>query len=675
VKLLMQYIEQSKKYTINEDCFVLGDIIKVPEKVEKAIEIAMGASISNIITKDENIAKNLINHLKSNKLGRATFMPLSIVRGRNVSVDRNVSDAKGYIGIASELIEFEPKFKGVVDQVLGKTLVCDTMDSGLHISKISGYKYRIVTLDGEVFNPGGSLTGGSYAKNANVIGRKREIEELTEKVAEAKDVIKKRTSTIAEKNEEIKRFDDEGLDLRDKIHFENINITKINGEISRVDEEEKRNRRELQRASEGLAKEESKFRVLKENLEKIEVELVRLSEEMLKINNEYDEVHEKTNGQNSFIEELREELTTIKISKAKVKEMINNNVSDLSRIEDTIKQEKSSIINHEEEIMKSKNSIETLKKEIENNYSSVKNITESFKEFEKFFEDAEIDKIKIKEKLPMITSKIEDINLQLEKLEKEVHKNEISLAKIEAEEESLLKKLNEEYNLTFAEGLSYKIEGSDILKLKSEVTALKKKISDLGTVNLGAIEEFKEVNEKYTFMNEQREDLVESKLEIESFITEMTEKMRTVFMSNFKQLREYFNDTFRELFKGGSADLTLQGDDELTCKIEINVEPPGKKLQNINLLSGGEKVLSAIALLFAILKMKPTPFCILDEIEAALDDANVLRYGEFLKKFSEKVQFIVITHRKGTMETSDMIYGVTMEEKGVSKVVSLELTK
>lgn len=675
VKLLMQYIEQSKNYKINDDCFVLGDIIKVPQRVEKAIEIAMGASISNIVTKDENIAKNLINYLKSNRLGRATFMPLSIVRGKNISVDRNVLDARGYIGIASELIEFEAKFKGVVDQVLGKTLVCDTMDNGLHISKISGYKYRIVTLDGEVFNPGGSLTGGSYAKNANVIGRKREIEELTEKVAEAKEVIKRRTSSIAEKNEEIKKFDDEGLDLRDKIHFENINTTKINGEISKVEEEEQRNKRELQRASEGLAKEDQKLKVLKENLKKTEDELIRLSEEMAKINSEYEEVHEKTNGQNSYIEELREELTTIKISKAKVKEMINNNLSDLSRIENSIKQERNLILNHEEEIIKSKNSIDTLKNEIENNHSSVKDITESFKEFEKFFEDAEIDKIKIKEKLPMITSKIEDINLQLEKLEKEVHKNEIALAKIEAEEEALLKKLNEEYNLTFAEGLSYKVEDSDIVKLKGEVTALKKKISDLGTVNLGAIEEFKEVNEKYTFMNGQREDLVESKMEIESFITEMTEKMRTVFMSNFKQLREYFNETFRELFKGGSADLTLQGDDELTCKIEINVEPPGKKLQNINLLSGGEKVLSAIALLFAILKMKPTPFCILDEIEAALDDANVLRYGEFLKKFSEKVQFIVITHRKGTMETSDMIYGVTMEEKGVSKVVSLELTK
>ncbi len=261
---------------------------------------------------------------------------------------------------------------------------------------------------------------------------------------------------------------------------------------------------------------------------------------------------------------------------------------------------------------------------------NTKEIIKLLKELEQFFEETQVEKLKIKDKIPVITSKIEDIDLQLDKLEKEIHKNQISLAKIESEEEVLLKKLNEEYNLTFAEGLSFKLEGYDIAILKNEVAELKKRITALGVVNLGAIEEFKEVNEKYTF---------------------------------------------KELFKGGSADLSLQGDDELTCKIEIDVEPPGKKLQNINLLSGGEKVLSAIALLFAILKMKPTPFCILDEIEAALDDANVLRYGEFLKKFSENIQFIVITHRKGTMETSDMIYGVTMEEKGVSKVVSMEFNK
>ncbi len=675
VKLLMQHIENSKDYKANEDCYVLGDIIKVPERFERAIEIAMGASISNIVTKDEHIAKNLINYLKSSKIGRATFMPINIVKGKNLVVDKTVRDTKGYIGIASELIEFEDKFKGVIDQVLGKTLVCDTMDNGLHISKVCGYKYRIVTLDGEVFNPGGSLTGGSYSKNANVIGRKREIEKLTEEVEESHGVVALKNEEITSVNVKIKELDDRGLNLRDEIHYESINITKIKGEISRVTEEELRNKRELQKASENLGKEEKKIKALKAKLTFSQQELTELKDKVIELEGQYDEHNNKTKGKNLYIDAIKDELTSIKINKAKLLEVISNNIQELDRMTQAVDIEKRLIESNLKNIETSTLAKEEYRINISKSNENTKEIIKLLKELEQFFDETQVDKLKIKDKIPVITSKIEDIDLQLDKLEKEIHKNQISLAKIESEEEVLLKKLNEEYNLTFAEGLSFKLEGYDIAILKNEVAELKKRITALGVVNLGAIEEFKEVNEKYTFMSTQREDLVQSKEEIIEFIGEITEKMRDVFMENFKQLRIYFNETFKELFKGGSADLSLQGDDELTCKIEIDVEPPGKKLQNINLLSGGEKVLSAIALLFAILKMKPTPFCILDEIEAALDDANVLRYGEFLKKFSENIQFIVITHRKGTMETSDMIYGVTMEEKGVSKVVSMEFNK
>lgn len=675
VKALMQYVVESNKYEPGKDCYVLGDIVEVPERVEKAIEVAMGGNISNIVTRNEGIAKELINHLKRTKIGRATFMPMDIVKGKTLVVEKAVKEAKGYIGVASELVHFEEKFKGVIDHVIGKTLICDTMESGSYISKLSGYKYKIVTLDGEVFNPGGTLTGGSYSKNANVIGRKREILELKENVEKSVVIIKAKNDEITKKYDEIKALDDKGLNLRDEVHYENINVTKIEGEISKVVEEEIRNQKELKRATEGLEKEEKKLSLMEDRLKNIDGEIKELSQVVEGFQGEYDELNSKVKDKNIYIDSLREELTNIKINKAKIVEMISSNEADLNRIKEGILAEESNMESNKKEIEKILSDQEEYKKIINNSSDSVKEILKELEDLDKFFKESEVEKLRLKEKLPLITAQIEDIDLQLEKLEKEINKSQVFMAKIESEEESYLQKLNEEYNLTFAEGLSYKLDGYDIVKLKSEVVKLKRDISDLGVVNLGAIEEFKEVNEKYTFMNNQREDLVKSKDEIEEFITEMTETMRQVFVSNFKQLRMYFNETFKELFKGGSADLTLQGDDELTCKIEINVEPPGKKLQNINLLSGGEKVLSAIALLFAILKMKPTPFCILDEIEAALDDANVLRYGEFLKKFSKSIQFIVITHRKGTMETSDAIYGVTMEEKGVSKIVSLELTK
>lgn len=675
VKLLMQYVNESKSYVVDEDCFVMGDIIKVPEKVERAIEIAMGGNISNIITKNEKIAKELVNHLKNNKLGRATFMPMDIVKGKIMSVDEKVKNTKGYVGVASELISYDKKFQGVIEHVLGKTIICEDMNSGSYISKLSNYKYRIVTLDGEVFNLGGTLTGGSYSKNANVIGRKREIEELKKIVKNNEQLIENKSKEKNKKYDEIKTLDDEGLNLRDEIHYENINITKLRGEMSKVKEEEERNYRELQNSKDNLDIEKRKLEEMESTLKASKEALKECIEKTHSFDEEYEELSNKVKGKNQYCEDLKEKLTALRVNEAKILEIISSNEADLLRIKTGIAAEKQSIEYNKVQIENLYNEVEEYNKEIEKSSDSIKEAMRILVELKEFFEEAEVEKIKLKEKLPVISAKLEDIDLQLEKLEKEIHKGEIALTKIEAEEEGYLKKLNEEYNITFAEGLTFKLEGYDINVLKSEVISLKKEISELGIVNLGAIEEFKDVNEKYTFMNSQREDLVKSKEEIEVFIAEMTETMRKVFVTNFKQLREYFDETFKELFKGGSADLTLQGEDELNCKIDINVEPPGKKLQNINLLSGGEKVLSAIALLFAILKMKPTPFCILDEIEAALDDANVLRYGEFLKKFSKHIQFIVITHRKGTMETSDAIYGVTMEEKGVSKVVSLELTK
>jgi len=293
---------------------------------------------------------------------------------------------------------------------------------------------------------------------------------------------------------------------------------------------------------------------------------------------------------------------------------------------------------------------------------------------EKDFKESEDEVTSIKICIKKTSSALEDQTLLLRKKEDALHKFEISITKFETELEGQYLKLNEEMELTYAEAIELKIEVNDINEFKKAIIEIKASISELGIVNLGSIEEYDQIKEKYTFMNSQREDLNRAVGELLGVIEEMTSKMRSMFNSNFKILRKNFSETFIELFKGGTADLILSEGDELTANIEINVQPPGKKLQNINLMSGGEKVLSAIALLFAILKMKPTPFCILDEIEAALDDANVFRYAEFLKKFSNTTQFIVITHRKGTMEASDIIYGVTMEEKGVSKIVSVNLS-
>lgn len=675
VKNLMQHVNEGKVGNIRE-CFVLGEIIKVEKKLEVAIEIALGGTISHIITKDENVAKTLIGYLKANNLGRATFLPLNIIKGKKLTIDNETRNNPGFVGIASELIEYNEKFSEVMSFILGKTIICKDMDSALEISKSNNFRYKIVTLSGEVVNVGGSLTGGSiYSKTSSIIGRKREIQEL----AVSLDTLKNESLVYLEKiklnKAEILRLDEENLNLKDEVHFENIEITKMEAKINSIEDETIRLKNNMISLDTEKLSEESKFILDNKKIEEMNIAVTKLN--LMK-----DEVHEKLNkvelkvkDKLQEIDNIKEGITDAKIKKAQIDETVHNRGSEIQRLNEEIQvyNEKIIIFSSEiEESIKNKNASLIA---IQSTEEKVNEIMAILEKMEKNFEDSEIQRIKIREKIKLSMEGLDNISAMLEKSEKDLHKCELSLAKVSMEKDAHYEKLNEEFELTYAEALQFKNEIEDIDKLKKEIMALKGAISMLGKVNVGAIEEYKEVKAKFTFMDNQKEDLVSSKNELLTVINEMTGKMKEIFAENFVILRQNFNETFIELFKGGSADLILTEGDELTAKIDINVQPPGKKLQNISLMSGGEKVLSAIALLFAILKMKPTPFCILDEIEAALDDANVVRYAEFLKKFSNNVQFIIITHRKGTMEAGDVMYGVTMEEKGVSKIVSVDFNK
>ena len=368
-------------------------------------------------------------------------------------------------------------------------------------------------------------------------------------------------------------------------------------------------------------------------------------------------------------------LTEMKINKATLDEAIQNRKNELTRMEKEIDDVaiKNELLNKEN--VENKNSIESLNLDIKVKNKNIEENSINIEKLELNFKDDEILKEKLKQEFKEKDNVISGILDEISVKEMEVNKREVIKAKKEADKEHIYIKLNEELELTYAEALDICEPVIHEEALKQEIFVTKSKITKLGIVNLAAIEEYEEIKDKYEFMSSQAEDLENAKKELISVIEDMTNEMKILFKDNFKILNYNFNETFKDLFKGGSAELILGEGDELTANIDINVEPPGKKLQNINLMSGGEKVLSAIALLFAILKMKPTPFCILDEIEAALDDANVYRYAEFLKLFSKNTQFIIITHRKGTMEVSDIIYGVTMEEKGISKVVSVDLSE
>ena len=675
VKNLMQHVNEGRIGSIGE-CFVLGEIIKVEKNLEVAVEIALGGTISHIITKDESVAKLLITYLKVNNLGRATFLPLNIINGKKLTIDNETKNNPGFVGIASELVGYDEKYSEVMAFILGKTLICKDMDSALQISKNNNFRYKIVTLLGELVNVGGSLTGGSiYSKTSSIIGRKREIKELAKNLLVFKNESLIYLEKIKQNKSQILRLEVENTNFKDKVHFENIEVAKMEAKVDAIEDETIR---------------------LKNN--KISLETEKLSEEN-KLEQDIKEIEEKNKSVHEFslmkdeiqqdlnivglklkdklqeIENIKESIINAKIKKAQVDLTVENKNSEIQRINKEIIVYDEKIIIYSREITEAMENKNTSTCAIQSAQEKVNKIMIILQKMEDSSEDNEINRIKMKEKIKIYMEQLDNVSLMLEESEKGMNKCELSFAKVGMEKDNYYQKLNEDFELTYAEALQFKNEIEDIDKLKKEIKTLKEAISMLGKVNVGAIEEYKEVKEKFTFMDDQKEDLVLAKNELLTVIVEMTRKMKEIFAENFVILRQNFNETFTELFKGGSADLILTEGDELTAKIDINVQPPGKKLQNLSLMSGGEKVLSAIALLFAILKMKPTPFCILDEIEAALDDANVVRYAEFLTRFANNVQFIIITHRKGTMEAGDVIYGVTMEEKGVSKIVSVDFNK
>ncbi|SFB27247.1 chromosome segregation protein SMC [Clostridium frigidicarnis] len=675
VKILMKHIDEGKIENIKGKSYVLGDIIEVKKELETAIEISLGGGISHIITEDDSTAKTLINHLKRNNLGRATFLPLTIIKGKRIMLNDNLKRLKGFIGIASDLISYDSMFTPAINYVLGRTLICDTMDNALNFAKVTQHSYKIVTLEGEVINPGGALTGGSvYHKNVSIIGRKREMEELKDNIENLKKHLTNLNNELLSYKDQFKLLDDKCLNLRDEIHYNNIELTKIQGELSNINNEKIRLTQSL-----NISIKEKE--IVNKKIEDLSQELKKKIDNIKSLKNKEKNLFDERNNLNNKILErekslssYKEELVELKVNKAQIDEILTAEIKEINRLERDIEELLLKVNNIKNDISKDIEIMEKSNSSITHNKEIILKLQQTIEIMKKDFDKYEAIRVKLKEDIRVNINRAEGLNQELNKIEDNSNKKNITKAKYEMEMQSYFSKLNNDMQLTLAEAQDLSKPVTDLEEFKRNISILKGKISSLGTVNLKAIEEYEEVTNKYGFMSTQRDDLENAKNELNSVIDEMILKMKKVFSGNFEILRKNFTETFKELFKGGSADLILADGDELSSNIEINVQPPGKKLQNINLMSGGEKVLSAIALLFAILKMKPTPFCILDEIEAALDDANVYRYAEFLNKFADNIQFIVITHRKGTMEASDVLYGVTMEEKGVSKIVSVDLS-
>ena len=655
----------------------VAELIRVDEKLTTAIDIALGATSQHIVVTDEKAAAKAITYLKTNRLGRATFLPLSIIKEKQVP-DAVLNQAKkvdGFIGIASELVSTDNKYASIIKNLLGTTLVTTNLQVAQLLAKQLGYRYRIVSLEGDVVNAGGSMTGGA-SKNSgqqSLVRRNSQLETVTKQFDEAKTEYEKISAQFqkvtAEKNkieEEYRKLNASHTQLEQTLNQLEFQSRFALEEVKKHERIQKANQFEMDELIEAYEQLEEQY---VENHEK----LVALQKANASLKKELDYLQLSNEDKTQQIQEKQKELQELGTNRARVQEQFNQEKREIhqtklqkTRLEDQIellhsKKSEQSRNQEEDEAIYAKiqEEFDTLKGQVDELDALIKELREERSALEIHVKQSEAARTQAQHQL-------QDQLKNQTRLETKANRFEISI-------DQKLTYLSEEYELTFEAAIAKTTLDMSIEEASKLVRSLKQQIEQMGAVNLLAIEEFEAVQERFTFLTAQQQDLLEAKQTLEETITEMDEEVTTRFKTTFDAVSTQFERTFPRLFGGGRATLELTDPENLLeTGIEIIAQPPGKKLQSLSLLSGGERAFTAIALLFAILEVKPVPFCLLDEVEAALDEANVARYGRYLKEFTNRTQFIVITHRRGTMEEADVLYGVTMQESGVSKLASVK---
>lgn len=650
---------------------VLANLISVEKEYETAIEMCLGQSLQNVVTSTEQDAKKMIEYLRSNSLGRASFLPIASVQGKKLD---KLTKMDGVIGIASDLVKCKKEYEQIILSLLGRTVVVEDMDTAIALAKKDKYSFRIVTLKGDIISSSGSISGGSVqTKTVNILGRSREIEDLEKELKKLEKQIADKTaekeeyaSSIGDSIEETAKLEKELQEIEIVYATEKQKMVAVEENITRLENRLAKLKEELTQTE----KQKEENRLLKEQKE---AEIQALTQQIEELNKVIEEFALNNKDNQKYIDDLNFDITNLKISvtsfdesESSIEEMVERISQDIKNNEQSIENKNQNILAITEEntkleqtITEYNNQIEQIKQEVTNSGTKV--------------EELKQERIAKNEKLVNTENEIQSQFSTLESLKEQIIKLDVKKTKLEQDLQQVVESLWNEYELTPNSTEEYK-KPNNVATAQKQVNSLRNKIKDLGSINIDSIEEYKKTKERYDFMSEQRLDLENTASKLRKIIGDMTTTMQNQFKEKFEIINKNFNEVFTELFNGGKAELILENEENiLECGIDIRVQPPGKKLQNMMLLSGGEKAFTAIALLFAILKINPAPFCILDEIEAALDDVNVYRFAEYLKKFCKQTQFLVITHRKGTMEAGDSVYGVTMEENGISKLLSIKL--
>lgn len=655
---------------------VVASILHAPQRLERALDMVLGGTLQNVVVDRDEDAKAMIEYLKRNRYGRATFLPISSIRGRTLDMgERRVLSMPGCVGLASEMVTYDPIYRGIVENLLGRTVIAEDLNSGIAIQRAGRYQFRLVTLDGDVMHSGGSMTGGSVqSRMTSLLSREREITESTENM-------KKLTEKLAQSQNQLKKGEEERAALKreraqlfDDVHQQEIAVTRAEDHLARAREELNGHTGRAARVNEARAQ-------LAEQKAEILSQLDALGQRRETTEDEGEALRKKAQALQTSLSEKRvalnaqrQEAGDARVALATAKRGFEALKQDLSRLNAQKGDAARALAEAAESLRALACRLKADEEALTTEEGRLELARRGLNGAREDFQRADESRLKAQTELKEISESAERLRVATEEFTDRSHRAEMALSRAENDLEQMTARIWEDYQLTYEGAEPFRDPDFKLAESEKRLNTLRAAIRAMGPVNVSAMDEYRETSERYTELSAQRDDLERAKNDLMGIISELTGKMETQFRAQFEQLDVYFRQTFTELFGGGRAELRLEDPkDALNTGIEIVAQPPGKKLQMLSLLSGGERALTAIAILFAMLKLKPTPFCILDEIEAALDDANIDNFAEYLQTYSTKTQFVVVTHRKGTMSRCDALYGVAMEEKGVSKLMSVKL--
>ena len=657
---------------------VVAMLMRVPKQLETAVDMVLGSALQNIIAEDEPTAKRVIDYLRQNQLGRATFLPMNTIRGRVLNrEERQLLSMPGCLGVASELISFDPEYREIMENLLGRTVVAENLDAGIAIMRAGRQAFRLVTLTGDVMHSGGSMTGGSVqARATSLLGREREIEELKSSARKlSEDIVSDRKALAqmeAERNE-LKTLRQEAIN---RVHQEEIAVAR--------DHERMMNAKQEWAAMQSrLAMTQNARQQLEEGIAQIEEDLEAISRRTGDVETDQEAMQQKTqvlqkalSEARQQVERQREAVTSHMLSVTGREHEIASLKRDRQRLVDEVRHARENLSRLQRESLAMQEAIDRDEKALVQLAAEADEKRAQVTDAQGAVDERESQRLALQSNLRTIRDETERLQKEAAEHTEKLHRTELNRTRVEADLSAMQDRIWNEYELTYGGAEAYRAERFDLSAGEKEAAVFREQIRALGTVNVNAIEEYVNVKERFDSLTTQRQDLKKAEEDLQLLITKLLSQMEQQFVTQFNMMKGYFAETFVRLFGGGHAELKLTDpNDALNCGIEITAQPPGKKLQLLSLLSGGERALTAIAILFAMLKLKPTPFCILDEIEAALDEANINYFADYLAEYGRKTQFVVVTHRKGTMERCNALYGVAMEERGISKMVSVNLTE